>query len=83
MNFFVVQFVAAWKPFVQPIPGVWDYWPWLMVPLCAGVAIVWKSIKCHRMKRVPVEAMVIFLLMIGGLVASAVGLWVLEKVVVN
>jgi hypothetical protein len=75
--------IIAWTPFVQPIPGVWNYWPWLMVPLCAGVAIVWKSIKCHEMKRVPLEATVIFLTMIVGFVGSAVGLWLLERIVVN
>jgi hypothetical protein len=83
MSMSYVHLLAAWRPFVQPIPGIWNYWPWLMLPLCAGVAIVWKSIKCHQMKRVPIEATVIFFTMVGGLVASAVGLWLLEKFMVN
>lgn len=58
--------------FVQPLP-VWDYWPWLLVPLCIGVAIVYKSIKCRSMNQVPREAAVIGLwILIGMAIAAAV-----------
>ena len=63
--------------FVYPLP-LWDYWPWLMLPLCAGVAIVYKAIKCHSMKSVPREAAVIFvwilvvMVLAGGALAGIV-----------
>lgn len=47
------------NPFIQPLP-LWDAWPWLLLPLCAGIAIVYKSVKCESMRRVPWEATVIF-----------------------
>jgi len=64
-------------PFVQPLP-VWDYWPWLLLPLCAGVAIVYKSAKCASMRRVPWEATVafawilIFMVTAGAILAGLV-----------
>ena len=73
---------VAWAPFVQPLP-VWDYWYLLPLPLCAGLALVYKSIKCDDMRRVPREAAVIFLMIIGGLIAAALAFWVMVKLVVN
>jgi hypothetical protein len=65
--------VAAgpYQPFWQPLP-VWDYWYLLLLPLCLGVSIVYKAIKCHTMKQVPREAAVIFIMIITGMVLAAV-----------
>ena len=73
---------AAYTPFLRPLP-VWDYWAWLLVPLCVAVAVVYKSIKCHSMRRVPVEAAkatmyILSGMFIAGLVLRAV-VWVLER----
>src|SRR5437660_10275890 len=59
-----------YTPFIYPLP-IWDYWPWLIIPLCAGVAIVYKSVKCHSMQSVPREALVIFVWILVGLSARA------------
>ena len=44
----------AWTPFLDPIP-IWAnaVWPWLLLPLTAAVALVYKSIKCRTMRQVP------------------------------
>jgi hypothetical protein len=76
------SWLLAWVPFVQPLP-VWDYWYLLVLPLCAGLAIVYKSIKCDSMRRVPREAAVIFCTIVLGLVAAALAFWVMVRVVVN
>ena len=62
--------LLAYVPFVYPLP-VWDYWPWLIIPLTAGVAIVYKSVKCHSMRSVPREALVIFVWILVGMAAAA------------
>jgi hypothetical protein len=71
--------LADYHPFLSPLP-LWQEsrWPWLIVPLCAGVSIVYKSIKCARMKQVPREASVITLWVLMGMVGAAValGVWV-------
>ena len=71
----------AYTPFVQPIPGLWQYWQWLALPLCLGVSIVWKSIKCANMRSVPREAALIFLFILAGLIALAAALAVVDKIV--
>jgi hypothetical protein len=66
----IVNLLADYVPFVYPLP-VWDYWPWLLVPLALGVSIVYKSVKCQSMTRVPREALEIFVFILIGLVAAA------------
>jgi hypothetical protein len=63
--------LVTYVPFLYPLPGAWNVWWLLLLPLCAALAIVYKSIKCRSMKQVPLEAAVILFWIIGGLVASA------------
>jgi hypothetical protein len=70
---------GPFRPFWQPLP-VWDYWYLLLVPLCLGVSIVYKSIKCHRMRQVPREAAVIFLMILAGMVLAGAALLALVRV---
>lgn len=72
----------AYVPFVYPLP-IWDYWPWLIIPLCAGVAIVYKSVKCRTMDLVPKEALQIFVMMLVGFVAAAGALAGVVKFVIE
>ena len=61
-----------WKPFLRPMPAWSDSaWPWLLVPLCVGVAIVYKSIKCRSMKQVPKEAFVLTVWILVGMAVAA------------
>jgi hypothetical protein len=68
------------RPFLQPLP-VWNYWPWLLVPLAVAVAVVYKSIKCSRVKQVPKEAAVLTLWILGGMVVAAGVLAVMVKLI--
>jgi hypothetical protein len=63
--------LLAYRPFLDPMP-VWNYWFVLIVPLCAAVAIVYKSMKCRSINQVPREAGAIILWIIGGFSAAAV-----------
>ena len=60
------------RPFLQPLP-VWHdaAWPWLLVPLCAGVAVVYKSIKCRYARQIPREAAVLTVWILLGMAAAA------------
>ncbi len=62
--------LLAYIPFLYPLP-VWDAWPLLLLPLCFGVSIVYKSIKCRAMNQVPREAVVIFVWILIGMAAAA------------
>ncbi len=67
------------RPFVQPLP-VWDYWYLLLIPLCIGVAVVYKSIKIPSMKRVPREAAETTVWILLGMAAAAACLAILVRV---
>jgi len=66
--------ILAYQLFLDPLP-VWDYWPWLLIPLAVGISIVYKSIKCKSMSTVPREAGVISLWIVGGMIFAALVLW--------
>ena len=72
--------LLGYTPFVTPLP-VWNYWPLLLLPLTAGVAIVYKSIKCRSMNTVPREAASIFFWILLGMAAAGVVLATLVRVV--
>ena len=61
----------GYVPFMQPLPA-WDVWYLLALPLCAAVSIVYKSIRCRSMRKVPREAAKATGWIIVGLVAAAV-----------
>ena len=68
----------AYIPFWNPLP-VWDYWYLLLVPLSLGISIVYKSVKCHRMRQVPREAAVIFVTILIGMTLAAAALMGLTR----
>ncbi len=63
----------AYVPFLQPLP-IWDYWYLLLLPLCTGVAVVYKAIKTHEVRRIPWEATVITLWILSGMIGAAIAL---------
>lgn len=70
----------AFQLFLDPLP-VWDYWPWLLIPLSIGVSIVYKSIKCKSMSTVPREAAEIALVILLGMCGAAAVLWGVVEIV--
>jgi hypothetical protein len=61
---------------LYPLP-IWDrnwLWALLLVPLCAAVAVVYKSIRCSQMSRVPREALVLFITIVAGMIVAAAAL---------
>jgi len=69
-----------YKPFLTPLPA-WDdaVWPWLLLPLCIAIAVVYKSIKCRTMRQVPKEAAVLTAWIVAGMVIAAVTLALLVE----
>ena len=69
---FLLNFLAEWQyqPFKKPAP-LWDYWYLLLLPLCLAISVVYKSVRCESMRRVPREALVLFVVIVVVMVASA------------
>ena len=65
--------LLAYTLFVDPLP-IWSppgLWATLLVPLCLAVAVVYKSIKCRSVRSIPREAAVLFVFILGGMIAAA------------
>ncbi len=73
-------FPSRYVPFLYPLPA-WHVWYLLAVPLCAAVAIVYKSIRCRSMRKVPKEAAKATFWILVGLVGAAVALALLVELV--
>ncbi len=68
----------AVRYFLEPLK-VWDYWPWLLLPLCFAVSLVYKSVRTDSMRRVPVEAVKATFWIVAGMVAAAAALLLLVR----
>ena len=66
----------AYMPFFDPFP-IWArpwIWPLLLLPLCLGVAVVYKCVRCRDMSSVPREATGLFITIVVGMVVTAAAL---------
>lgn len=52
---------------------------WLLLPLCAVVALIYKTVRTHHVRRLAIETLLAFLYMIGGIAALSAVLWVLTE----
>ena len=84
MIFHLLAQSTGYRPFLDPLP-VWPnyIWPWLVVPLCAAVSIVYKSIRCRSMNKVPREALGLCVIILLGLTAAAIVLAVIVRGIVE
>ncbi|MBC7785396.1 MAG: hypothetical protein H7144_16305 [Burkholderiales bacterium] len=71
-----------YRPFLTPLP-VWDYWVLLLIPLCAGIAIVYKTIKCRYVSQVPKEALILTLFILAAMVGVGAGVLLSYKIFVE
>ena len=63
---------------MQPLK-LWDAWPWLILPLCFAVSIVYKAVRVEDVRRIPAEAFRATLWIVGGMGAIAVALWLIVR----
>jgi len=63
------------KLFTHPIILPFHTILWLVLPLCASVAVVYKTIRVNNIRRMPMEAGVLLVYMAVGLGALGLGLW--------
>lgn len=65
--------------FVHPQVLPFDMILWLVLPLCVSVAVVYKAIRVHSLRRLPVEASVLIIFMLGGLFTLGAALYAIHK----
>lgn len=62
--------LLATRLFLEPLK-VWDAWPWLLLPLCFAVSIVYKSVRIDSMNRILIEAAKTTAWIVAGMGAAA------------
>jgi len=65
--------LLAYTPLIDPLP-IWVspwIWPLLLLPLSLFVALVYRTIKCEEIKKLPREAAEFFVYIVGGMALAA------------
>jgi len=65
--------------FVNPLILPFNMTLLLLPPLCALVAIVYKTIRVEDLRDLPKQTIVLIAYMLAGLVALAAGLWAIHE----
>jgi len=65
--------------FTHPILIRHDQYLWFLLPLCAAVAITYKTIRTKNLRRLPLEVLVLMGYMTIGLTALGGALWLFQE----
>jgi hypothetical protein len=71
--------VTAWTLFYNPITLSSGNELWLLLPLCAAVGIIYKTIRASHLRVLAREILFLMVYMVVGLVALCVGLWAIQE----
>lgn len=78
MTHLTALFTLAWRPLLDPLP-LDDYWMWLMIPMVAAIAIVYKAIKLDDLTQLPRQAAGLALQFIILMAAAAAALYIITE----
>lgn len=67
--------LLAYVPFRDPLYGSWNWWYLLFLPLCIGISVTWKAMRCEDLSHFPRQVLRAVGLMLGGFLACALVLW--------
>ena len=70
--------MIAWQLFWNPIEMGQDAL-WLVLPLCAVVAVVYKTVRVQTLRQLPMNILGLWLYMLFGLSCLAVALYLLNE----
>lgn len=71
---------AAWRPLLDPLP-VDTYWLWLMLPMVAAIAVVYKALKVSELSEIPSQALVLAAQLVFLMVVAGATLWLINALV--
>lgn len=70
----------GFRPFLEPLP-IDQYWMLLLIPLAAGISVVYKTIKTDRLEKIPRESTVLTAQIIAFMALAALALWLITELV--
>ena len=71
--------MMPWTLFTHPILIRYDQHLWFLLPLCAAVAITYKTVRTKNLRRLPLEVLVLMGYMLVGLIALGGALWLVQE----
>ena len=71
--------MIAWRLFYNPITLSFYHELWLLLPLCAAVGIVYKTIRVTHLGHLARQVLFLMAYMLAGLVILAVALWLIHE----
>jgi hypothetical protein len=72
--------MTAWALWTQPMHLSSATVVYLVLPLCLAVAIAYKTIRAQQLRRLPLEIVITVAYVGTGLLALAVGLWLIQVI---
>ena len=69
---------VPWRPFLTAMP-VWNAWVVLALPLCAGVAVVYKTTKCRTPATILRESLGLTCWITLGLIGAAIAVAIVVR----
>lgn len=73
-------FLLAWRPLLDPL-SLHDAWMWLLIPVAAAIAIVYKTLKLEDLTQVPAQAARLTCVIVLSMIGAATALWILTELV--
>lgn len=73
----LAQTTLAWKPFLQPAPGVEHWWWALVIPTAVGVALAYKSTRTRELALLPRDVMRMSVQIVLAMIGIALFLYLL------
>ena len=65
--------------FTHPVVLPYHSLLWLLLPLCFGVAIIYKTIRIDDLRHLPKNILALSAYMLFGLAALGTGLWLIQS----
>jgi len=67
------------KIFTHPVVLPYHTLLWFLLPLCLGVAVIYKTIRTDDLRSLPKGILTLSAYMLFGLTALATGLWLIQS----
>jgi len=65
--------------FHQPMQLSGDCMLWLLAPICASIAVVYKTLRTTNLRRLPLQIAALMAYMLIGLTVLGAGLWAIHE----
>ncbi|MCK4873584.1 MAG: hypothetical protein KAS72_12755 [Phycisphaerales bacterium] len=75
----ICTFLLAWRPFLDPINCLHDWWWVMLVPLAAFIAVIYKAIRMPNLRKLPSEAAVLAVQIVLGMIGLAIVIHVIAE----